>query len=123
MQIPAELRSAAGPFRSHDDLPLPEFDHMTLGSLRGRLRRLDGVSLVQLLDYEQAHAARLPIISMLQNRLRRVIEDGEPPAPHRRRRPPTCRPRRRRWPSRRRRPPPQNPPSQGDPTNPTQPRG
>jgi hypothetical protein len=109
--------------RSHDDLPLPEFDHMTLGSLRGRLRRLDGVSLVQLLDYEQAHAARLPIISMLQNRLRRVIEDGEPtgaapqatPADVPSATPTVAQPTSTA--------PPINPPSQGDPTNPSQPRG
>jgi hypothetical protein len=25
---------------SHDELPLPNYDHMTLGSLRGRLVRL-----------------------------------------------------------------------------------
>ena len=77
LEIPASLRAAAGPTREHDQLPLPDFDHMTLGSLRGRLRRLDDVSLVQLLDYEESHAKRLPIVSMLQNRLRRAIEEGQ----------------------------------------------
>jgi len=75
LDIPTEIREAAGPLREHSDLPLADFDHMTLGSLRGRLRTLDAVSLVQLLDYEQAHASRLPILSLLQNRLRKVLAD------------------------------------------------
>jgi hypothetical protein len=52
-----------------DELPLPDYDHMTLGSLRGRLRSLDLVSLVQIRDYERTHANRLPIVSMLDNRI------------------------------------------------------
>ncbi len=75
LDVPTEIREAAGPLREHSDLPLADFDHMTLGSLRGRLRTLDAVSLVQLLDYEQAHASRLPILSLLQNRLRKVLAD------------------------------------------------
>ena len=75
IDVPAQIREAAGPLREHSDLPLADFDHMTLGSLRGRLRTLDAVGLVQLLDYEQAHAARLPILALLQNRLRKVLAD------------------------------------------------
>ena len=40
----------------HADLPLPDFDHQTVPQLRGRLRTLDLPELVQLRDYEQAHA-------------------------------------------------------------------
>ncbi|MDQ1631751.1 MAG: hypothetical protein QOC80_1723, partial [Frankiaceae bacterium] len=92
-------------------------------SLRGRLRRLDDVSLLQLLDYEQAHASRLPILSMLQNRLRRVIEDGQAGGAAPQASPadvPAASPAAQSavTPG-----PPQNSPTGGDPTNPTQPRG
>ena len=43
---------------AHDELPLPDFDHHTVPQLRGRLRTLGLAELVQLRDYEQAHAAR-----------------------------------------------------------------
>lgn len=59
----------------HDDLPLPDYDHMTLGSLRGRLRSLSTEELVQVRDYEKAHANRLPIVTMLDNRIAKLATD------------------------------------------------
>jgi hypothetical protein len=47
-------RSGAPTVLEHDDLPLPDYDHMTLGSLRGRLRALTVEQLVQVRDYEKA---------------------------------------------------------------------
>lgn len=61
---------------SHDELPLDDYDHMTLGSLRARLPRLDAVALVQLLDYERAHAHRLPVLTMLENRIAKLGKDA-----------------------------------------------
>ncbi|MGB8650220.1 MAG: hypothetical protein WCD35_06125 [Mycobacteriales bacterium] len=60
---------------SHDDLPLADYDHMTLGSLRGRLRSLSLPDLVQLRDYEKAHAARLPVVTLLDNRIAKLATD------------------------------------------------
>jgi hypothetical protein len=57
---------------SHDQLPLEDYDHLTLGSLRARLARLDAVALVQLRDYERTHAHRLPVLTMLENRLAKI---------------------------------------------------
>jgi len=57
---------------SHDELPLPDYDHLTLGSLRARLPKLDAVALVQIRDYERAHAARLPVLTMIENRIAKV---------------------------------------------------
>ncbi|MDX6285000.1 MAG: hypothetical protein QOG53_485 [Frankiales bacterium] len=57
---------------SHDELPLPDYDHLTLPSLRARLARLDLASLVQILDYEKAHANRLPVVTMLENRIAKL---------------------------------------------------
>jgi hypothetical protein len=58
------------------DLPLPDYDHMTLGALRGRLRSLDMEQLVQIRDYEKAKAHRLPVITMLDNRIAK-LSNGE----------------------------------------------
>ena len=115
-----------GEVLAHDELPLPDYDHLTLGSLRGRMRSLDLPQLVQVRDYEKAHANRLPIVTMLDNRIAKLATDptaplsgstptDEVPAKPRGRKrgskvdPSTSGPK-------------INPPSQGDPTNPAQPR-
>jgi hypothetical protein len=59
----------AGAVVAHDELPLADFDHLTLPQLRGRIRRLDLAELVQLRDYEHTHADRLPVLTILDNRI------------------------------------------------------
>ena len=115
-----------GAVLSHDELPLPDYDHMTLGSLRGRMRSLTIEQLVQIRDYEKAHADRLPVVTMLDNRIAKLATDANAPQPSG-------------VPSDRPAPgqgntrsgslvspatggPALNPPSQGVPTNPAQPR-
>jgi hypothetical protein len=68
----AELveESAPGATLSHDALPLEDYDHLTLGSLRARIRKLDAPELIQLRDYERAHGNRLPVIMAFENRLK-----------------------------------------------------
>lgn len=61
---------------AHSDLPLADYDHMTLGSLRGRLRSLDMQQLVQLRNYEKSKADRLPVITLLDNRIAK-LSNGE----------------------------------------------
>ena len=110
----------------HDQLPLADYDHMTLGSLRGRLRSLDLDQLVQVRNYEKAHADRLPVVTMLDNRIAKlaVAPASEQPSGV-----PSDRPE----PGQSDTPsgstvspatggPALNPPSQGVPTNPAQPR-
>jgi hypothetical protein len=64
---------------SADELPLPDYDHMTLGSLRGRLRSLSVDQLMELRAYEKSKADRLPVITMLDNRIAKLAAgDGEP---------------------------------------------
>ncbi|MFL6139485.1 MAG: hypothetical protein ACJ74O_17010 [Frankiaceae bacterium] len=53
-------------------LPLPELDQLSIGALRSRLPRLDRDQLVQLLSYERAHADRLQVVTMLENRIAKV---------------------------------------------------
>ena len=60
----------------HDELPLPDYDHMTLGSLRGRLRALSVDQLAQIRTYEKAHADRLPVVTMLDNRIAKLATDA-----------------------------------------------
>ncbi|MDQ1697971.1 MAG: hypothetical protein QOJ03_3324 [Frankiaceae bacterium] len=57
---------------SRDDLPIPDFDNVSLGSLRGRLRSLSLEQLVTLREWEQAHGHRLPVITLLDNRIAKV---------------------------------------------------
>jgi hypothetical protein len=61
------------------DLPLPDYDHMTLGALRGRLRSLDMQQLVQLRDYEKSKAHRLPVVTMLDNRIAKLANGESTP--------------------------------------------
>lgn len=65
---------------AHADLPLPDFDHLTVPELRGRLRTIALPELVQLRDYEQAHARRLPVLTLLDNRIAKLVEPGGAPA-------------------------------------------
>jgi hypothetical protein len=66
---------AAGADLAHDELPLADFDHQTVPQLRGRLRTLGLAELVQLRDYEQAHAARVPVLTLLDNRIAKLLAD------------------------------------------------
>lgn len=62
------------------DLPLDDFDHMTAGSLRGRLRRLDLDELRILRGYEQQHAGRLPILTLLEHRIAKLEAEAAAPS-------------------------------------------
>ncbi len=62
---------------AHSELPLADFDHLTVPQLRGRLRTLELAELVQLRDYEQAHAHRLPVLTLLDNRVATLLADTD----------------------------------------------
>jgi hypothetical protein len=108
----------------HDQLPLPDYDHLPVEGLISRIRTLDATGLQTLLDYERAHADRLQVVMAMENRLRSLHEGAQPsggdPAAAGADDPvhaaggskvseATTGPA-------------MNPPSQGDPTNPAQPR-
>jgi len=106
-----------------DDLPLPDFDHVPLGTLPSRISALDADGVQQLLDYEQAHGDRLPVTEVLRHRIEALRNGAEPSGAVEQRMPEMP-------------PGPSggsgvspattgpkiNPPSQGVPTNPAQPR-
>jgi hypothetical protein len=108
----------------HDQLPLPDYDHLPVDGLASRIRSLDAAGLETLLEYERAHANRLQVVMIMENRLGSLREGaqpsgGDPAAPaaddpvHAATGSKV---------SEATSGPPVNPPSQGDPTNPAQPR-
>lgn len=52
--------------------PLPGYDGMTLGALRGRLRSLTEDDLTRVLRYEKAHRARPPMVTLVEHRLAKL---------------------------------------------------
>ena len=67
--------------QSREDLPIPDFDNVSLGSLRARLRSLSTEDLVTLREWEQAHAHRLPVITLLDNRIAKLSAQSAESAP------------------------------------------
>jgi hypothetical protein len=61
---------------SRDELPIPDFDNISLGSLRARIRKLSVEQLIVLREWEQAHANRLPVVTTLDNRIAKLHEEA-----------------------------------------------
>ncbi len=106
------------------DLPLPDYDHLPVGSLISRIRTLDATGLQALLDYEEGHANRIQIVSAMRSRLGSLQQGaqpsgGDPAAATPEAAPPAAGGSKV---SQDTTGPAMNPPSQGDPTNPAQPR-
>jgi hypothetical protein len=109
---------------SHDDVPLPDYDHLPLGTLQHRIRTLTLDELTTVMAYEEAHGHRLPVLETMRARLKELQDGAEPsggspqaatpehappPAGGSSVTPETSGP-------------PMNPPSHGAPENPAQPR-
>lgn len=108
-----------------DALPIPDYDHLPVGSLESRVRTLDQPGVEALLAYESRHGDRAPVMNVLRQRLQSLQSGAKPsggaggsgempessPGQTRASKasPETTGP-------------PINPPSQGVPTNPAQPR-
>jgi hypothetical protein len=60
-------------------LPVPNYDELTIASLRARLRALDVAQVRGLLDYERAHASRANVITMFERRIAKLegTEDAD----------------------------------------------
>jgi hypothetical protein len=109
---------------SHDELPLPDYDHLPLASLVQRVRTLDADGVRAVLGYETAHGDRLPVTEALRTRLSELEAGAEPSGGS----PTGLAPEAGAGPAAPRQTdqttdaPTINPPSHGDPTNPAQPR-
>jgi hypothetical protein len=62
----------------HKGLPLPDYDHIPLATLPSRIHGLDASGLEELLAFEEAHGNRLPVKQVLQQRLEDVRGGAEP---------------------------------------------
>jgi hypothetical protein len=110
---------------SRETLPLPDYDHLPVGSLTSRIRTLDADGLQTLLTYEQSHANRVQVVQAMTHRLDELKagaqpSGGAPDAPQPEHAPA---PSGGSEVSEATSGPAMNPPSHGDPTNPGQPRG
>jgi hypothetical protein len=57
-----------------EDLPVPNYDQLSVASLRARLRVLDAGQVQTLLDYENAHESRPAVITLFERRLIKLSE-------------------------------------------------
>jgi hypothetical protein len=58
--------------------PLPNYDSLSVPSLRARLRNLDVAQLRQLVEYESAHADRAEVITMFERRIAKLEAETSP---------------------------------------------
>jgi hypothetical protein len=56
------------------ELPVPNYDDLTVASLRARLRNLSADQLAQLVDYEKSHANRADVVQMFERRIAKLAE-------------------------------------------------
>ena len=56
------------------ELPVPNYDDLTIASLRARLRNLSADQLAQLVAYEKSHANRADVITMFERRIAKLAE-------------------------------------------------
>ena len=71
----AAAQPAAGPepaAAAADTAPLPNYDELSVPSLRARLRNLDVTRVRQLAEYERAHAARAEVLTMFERRIAKL---------------------------------------------------
>jgi hypothetical protein len=71
--VPGDAAPAA-PAAPAGELPLPNYDDLTIASLRARLRNLSADQLAQLVDYEKSHANRADVIQMFERRIAKLAE-------------------------------------------------
>jgi hypothetical protein len=58
--------------------PLPNYDELSIASLRARLRNLDVAQVRQLAEYEKAHAARPDVVTMFERRVAKLEAETTP---------------------------------------------
>ncbi|MEZ0342168.1 hypothetical protein ACAG25_19565 [Mycobacterium sp. pV006] len=60
------------------ELPIPDYDQLTLGDLQHRIRALTEEQLTAVLTHEAGHAARVPVLEILEARQRELEAGAEP---------------------------------------------
>jgi hypothetical protein len=74
--VPSPAPAPASVAETTASAPLPNYDELSIASLRARLRNLDVAQLRQLLVYEQAHAARPDVMAMFERRITKLESEG-----------------------------------------------
>ena len=69
-----EAQPAPPAAAASQSLPVPNYDQLSVASLRARLRVLDAGQVQTLLDYENAHESRPAVITMFERRLTKLGE-------------------------------------------------
>jgi hypothetical protein len=64
--------------RERDDLPLPDYNQLQVGSLTSRIRTLGAEDLQTLIDYERSHAKRVQVMAAMENRLTSLKAGAKP---------------------------------------------
>jgi len=72
---PPEPTGAGRTVHDETSLPVPNYDNLTVASLRARLRNLDPSQVRALLDYEKANAGRADIVTMFERRIAKLESD------------------------------------------------
>lgn len=67
-EVPADARPPAASTQAAA-LPVPNYDDLSVASLRARLRNLDTAQVRALLDYEKANAGRAAVLTMFERRI------------------------------------------------------
>jgi hypothetical protein len=71
---PADVTTQAAPERA--SAPLPNYDALSIASLRARLRNLDIGQVRALAEYERSHAGRADVIAMFDRRIAKLEAEG-----------------------------------------------
>ena len=74
--VTEQAAEAAPVADAEPDVPLPNYDDLSIASLRARLRNLDAAQVKQLAEYERAHSARADVITMFERRMAK-LEAGD----------------------------------------------
>lgn len=57
-------------------LPLPNYDELSVASLRARLRNLSAAQVAELVAYEKANADRAEVVAMFERRIAKLEAEG-----------------------------------------------
>jgi hypothetical protein len=72
-EVAAPVTAAAAPASEEAAaLPLPNYDELSVASLRARLRNLSADQLTVLISYEKSHADRAEVITMFERRITKL---------------------------------------------------
>lgn len=61
-----------------EDLPIPDYDQLSLGDLQHRIRALGEDQLIMVRDHERAHGGRMPMLEAIHERLLELQKGGQP---------------------------------------------